>query len=345
MGKKEYLEMLNKIEQGSDSPQLNRHDRVLVIDGLNLFLRNFAVLNFVNEEGTHIGGLAGFLRSLGSLIKQIQPTSVYIIFDGVGSSTNRKNLLPEYKSGRNVRITNWDIFENLDDEHDSKIDQIVRLIQYLKCLPVKVISINKSEADDVISHLSTTLDKEYNSRVVIVSSDKDFLQLVNNNITVYRPIERDFYDIKTVIEKFGVPPHNFIFYKTLVGDTSDKISGVKGVGNKGVLKKFPELAGDRLELQDIYDLSVERLKEGVVYARILHDWTSVENHYKIMDLGNPLLDDNEKEFIDNKIKEKVASLRVLDFLTLYNEDGLNHIIKNTEFWVKDTFSNLKIYDA
>ncbi len=90
--------MLNKIEHGSGSPQSNRHDRVLVIDGLNLFLRNFAVLNFVNEEGTHIGGLAGFLRSLGSLIKQIQPTSVYIIFDGVGSSTNRKNLLPEYKS-------------------------------------------------------------------------------------------------------------------------------------------------------------------------------------------------------------------------------------------------------
>ena len=52
-----------------------------------------------------------------------------------------------------------------------------------------------------------------------------------------------------------------------------------------------------------------------------------------------------KEFIDNKIKEKITGLRVLDFLTLYNEDGLNHIIKNTEFWVKDTFANLKIYDA
>jgi len=345
MGKKEYLKMLNQIEQGSDSPPLNRHDRVLVIDGLNLFLRNFAVLNFVNENGTHIGGLAGFLRSLGSLIKQIQPTSVYIIFDGVGSSTNRKNLLPEYKSGRNVRITNWDIFENLDDEHNSKIDQITRLIQYLKCLPVKIISIAKSEADDVISHLSTTLDTKYNSRVVIVSSDKDFLQLINRNITIYRPIEREFYDAKIVKDKFGVPPHNFIFYKTLVGDSSDKISGVKGIGKNGVLKKFPELAGSRLELQDIYNLSEKRLKEGVVYARILHDWDSVENHYKIMDLGNPLLDENEKEFINNKIQEKIVSLRVLDFLTLYNEDGLNHIIKNTEFWIKDTFANLILNDA
>jgi 5'-3' exonuclease len=128
----------------------------LVIDGLNLFLRNFAVLNFVNEEGTHIGGLAGFLRSLGSLIKQIQPTSVYIIFDGVGSSTNRKNLLPEYKSGRNLsRMTNHSGFEDLDDEQDSKVNQITRLIHYLKCLPVNLISLDKVEADDIIAYLTS----------------------------------------------------------------------------------------------------------------------------------------------------------------------------------------------
>lgn len=345
MGKKEYLEMLNNIEQGKDLPKLSRHDRVLIIDGLNLFLRNFAVLNFINESGTHIGGLAGFLRSLGSLIKQIQPTSVYIIFDGVGSSTNRKNLHSEYKSGRNVRVTNWDIFDNLEDEQDAKIDQIVRLIQYLKCLPVKTISVSKAEADDVISHLSQTLDKEHDSRVVIVSSDKDFLQLINKNITVYRPIEREFYDVRTVVEKFGVPPHNFIYYKTLVGDSSDKIPGVKGIGSKGVLKKFPELAGPPLELDDIFTISESKLKEGIIYPRIIQHWDEVEKYYKIMDLKNPLLDEKEKEFIEEKISEKVASLRVLDFLSLYEEDGLNHVIKNTEFWVKDNFANLKIYDA
>ena len=337
--------MLNNIEQGTDLPKLSKHDRVLVIDGLNLFLRNFAVLNFINEQGTHIGGLAGFLRSLGSLIKQIQPTSVYIVFDGVGSSTNRKNLHSDYKSGRSGQVVNWDIFDNPEDEHDAKIDQITRLIQYLKCLPVKTISISKAEADDVISHLSHKLDTKYDSKVIIVSSDKDFLQLINKNIVVYRPIEREFYDVKTVIQKFGVPPHNFIYYKTLVGDSSDKIPGVKGVGSKGVLKKFTELSGPPLKLDDIFDISEKKLKEGVVYPRIIQHWDEVEKYYKIMDLKNPLLDEREKEFINSKIEEKVASLYVLGFLSLYEEDGLNHVIKNTEFWVKDNFANLQIYDT
>ena len=162
------------------------------------------MMNMVNPEGVHVGGLGGFFRSLGALIRQI-PTSVYVIFDGVGSSTNRKNLLPEYKSGRNIqRITNWEVFESVGDEHDAKVDQIVRLIQYLKHLPIKVISMAKVEADDVIAHLAQVIDQEYNGRSIIVSSDKDFLQLVNDNIIVYRPIEKSFYTDAMIVEKIGL---------------------------------------------------------------------------------------------------------------------------------------------
>ena len=102
MSNKDLLKLLDSIqEDGSQTPQKDEN-RVLIIDGLNLFFRNFAVLNYINPHGTHIGGLGGFLRSLGALVKQIRPTSIYIVFDGVGSSVNRKNLLPEYKSGRNT---------------------------------------------------------------------------------------------------------------------------------------------------------------------------------------------------------------------------------------------------
>jgi 5'-3' exonuclease len=154
MKKSELLNLLNQMDKQEDD-SFNPHERVLLIDGLNLFFRNFAMMNFVNEQGVHIGGLGGFIRSLNSLINQIKPTSVYVVFDGMGSSVNRKNLLPEYKSGRNlVRITNWDSFDSLEDEHDSKIDQIVRLIHYLKCLPVKTLSLDKVEADDIIAYLS-----------------------------------------------------------------------------------------------------------------------------------------------------------------------------------------------
>ena len=157
----------------------------------------------------------------------------------MGASTNRRYLLPEYKSGRNLsRITNWDIFDSIDDENDSKVDQITRLIQYLKCLPVKVVSINKVEADDIIAYMSKDMAKRFNTKSYIVSSDRDFLQLVDDNVTVYRPIEREFYSPDTVQEKFGIVPENFIHYKVLLGDASDKVPGVKGLGKKGVLKRF-----------------------------------------------------------------------------------------------------------
>ena len=345
MNKKDYLEMLNNIEQGEPTAKPGQHERVVFIDGLNLFLRNFAMLKFVNHTGTHIGGLSGFLRSLGALINQIQPTSIYIVFDGVGASTNRRYLLPEYKSGRNLsRITNWDIFDTIDDENSSKVDQIVRLIQYLKCLPVKVVSIDKVEADDIIAYMSKDMAKRFNTKSYIVSSDRDFLQLVDDNVTVYRPIEREFYSPATVQEKFGIVPENFIHYKVLLGDASDKVPGVKGLGKKGVLKRFPELADGPMPFDRLFDLSEKRLKDSVVYARVIQNWDQLLNTKKIMDLEIPMLSDEEKEFLSQLTEEPLNELRILEFMSLYNEDGMTHIIKNTEFWLKDTFTRL-VYDA
>ena len=235
MKHKELFKLLDEVQEQGEQPQAKRHDKVLLIDGLNLFFRNFAMLNMVNPDGVHIGGLGGFFRSLGAMVRQTQPTSVYVVFDGAGSSTNRKNLLPEYKSERNLqRVTNWEVFEDLDEEHDSKVDQIVRVIQYLKLLPVKTTIIDKVEADDIIAVLSKRLVEKYDSTCFIVSSDKDFVQLVTDKIILYRPMEKEYYNASTVKEKFGCLSSNFILYKTLLGDNSDKIPGVKGLGVKGM---------------------------------------------------------------------------------------------------------------
>jgi DNA polymerase-1 len=332
--------MLDNIKE-HDNIKVDRHDRVLVIDGLNMFFRNFAVVKFINNEGTHIGGLSGFLRSLGALIKTIHPTSVYVIFDGVGSTVNRKNLLPEYKENRHIsRITNWDIFENLEDEHNSQIDQITRLIHYLKCLPIKTIALDRSEADDVISYISTKLSNEYNSKVFIVSNDKDFIQLVNSNISVYRPSEKDFYNSETVIDKFGIPSENFILYKVLLGDNSDKIKGIKGMGEKALIKRFPEIKTQILTLDDILRISEERLKEHVIYARILSDIPNLRRNFQIMNLHNPMIDDNGKKDLDELILDNTPSLDIPQFLEYYEMDGLRNAIKNIEYWIENTFKDI-----
>lgn len=343
MNKKELLKLLNNLdEQGQETVE---SQRVLLIDGLNLFFRNFAMLNAVNPDGVHVGGLGGFFRSLGALIRQIQPTSVYVVFDGAGSSNNRKNLLPEYKSGRNLqRITNWEVFDTHDDEDDAKIDQIVRVIQYLKTLPVKTISIDKVEADDIIAELSATIPQCKEDKVFIVSSDKDFIQLINENVIVYRPIEKEFYTEETVKEKFNMSPRNFIIYKTLLGDNSDKVKGVKGLGEKKLIKLFPELVQQDVSLDDIYNICESKFKEHVVYARIIQEIDSLEKNYKIMDLSNPMIDENDRKYINKVVKSKDLNYLPDQFIAFYNEDKLGGMIRNVDFWIKDIFEPLNSYN-
>ena len=341
MKRKELFALLDEVqEQGEETVE---GQRILMIDGLNLFFRNFAMLNMVNPDGVHVGGLGGFFRSLGALIRQIDPTSVYVVFDGAGSANNRKNLLPEYKSGRNLqRITNWEVFDDLEDEDDAKVDQIVRIIQYLKTLPVKTVSIDKVEADDIIAHLCTVLPEQEKDKVFIVSSDKDFLQLVNQNVIVYRPMEKEFYTEETIKQKFNMSPSNFIIYKTLMGDNSDKVKGVKGLGEKKLYKLFPELQSQDLSLDDVYNICESKFKEHVIYARIIQDIDALEKNYKIMDLSNPMLDENDKKYLNWVVNSDELNYLPDQFVSFYNEDKLGGMIRNVEFWVKDIFDELVI---
>ena len=334
--KKDLLNLLNNIqEKGEELPQSERY---LLIDGLNLFFRNFSAINAVNSNGVHIGGLGGFFRSLGALIRTIQPTQVYVVFDGPGSSNNRKNIIPEYKSARNVtRVTKHELFDNLEEEDDSKVDQIVRIIQYLTTLPVKTICLSRVEADDVIAYLSSTLPTKPEDRAFIVSSDKDYLQLVTEKVIVYRPIEKEYYTTDTVKEKFGVNPTNFLLYKLLMGDNSDGITGVKGLGAKKLFKLFPELATQNLSFDDLLDIAEAKLKEHVVYARILHDVEGLENKYRVMDLSNPMMSDKDKEYVDDFVENTQLEFHPEEFVKMCEEDQLGNLIRNTEFWVRDIF--------
>jgi 5'-3' exonuclease len=337
--KKDLLNLLDTVqEHGEELPQSERY---LLIDGLNLFFRNFSAINAVNSNGVHIGGLGGFFRSLGALIRTIQPTQVYMVFDGVGSSNNRKNIIPEYKSNRNTsRITKHELFDNLEEEDDSKINQIVRIIQYLKTLPVKTVSLPTVEADDIIAYLSSTLPTKPEDRVFIVSSDKDYLQLISDKVIVYRPIEKEYYTTDTVKEKFNITPHNFLLYKLLMGDNSDGVTGIKGLGAKGLFKRFPELATQDLSFDDLINLAETKLKEHIIYARVLHNIPLLEDKYRVMDLSNPMMDDKDKMFIDKFVENAPLNFLPDTFVEMCNEDQIGNLIRNTDYWVRDIFKDL-----
>jgi len=337
--KKDLLNLLDGIqEEGESIPQ---NERIILIDGLNLFFRNFSAINAVNSNGVHVGGLGGFFRSLGALIRQIEPTKVYVVFDGIGSSNNRKNIISTYKSGRNTsRVTKHALFDNIEEEDDSKIEQIVRIIQYLKTLPVHVITMAGVEADDVIAYMSNTIIKNEDDRVFIVSSDKDYLQLITRQIIVYRPIEREYYTEEVVKQKFKLNPENFIIYKTLMGDSSDVLPGIKGLGEKKLFKLFPELSERHVTFEDVLKISEEKLKENVIYARILDDIPLLEDKLKIMDLSNPMMTEDDKKWVDEFVETDELEFHPKEFIEMYNEDQIGGLIRNVEVWIQDIFKDL-----
>ena len=125
----DIFNLLDNVQKG-DSLSIN--DRVLIVDGLNLYLRAFAVNGALNDNGVPVGGLTGFLRSLAYAIREVNPTRVIIVYDGQGGSQRRRKIHPDYKSNRTPgkRITRWDAFKNATEEKDAMKIQFSRLLDY-----------------------------------------------------------------------------------------------------------------------------------------------------------------------------------------------------------------------
>jgi DNA polymerase-1 len=335
-----YLDILNNIEQ---KPDRKLNDHVLIVDSMNTFIRSFAMLQAMNPQGHHTGGLVGFLRSIGFLMRTIDPTRIICVFDGQASSSSRKNINPDYKANRNIkRITNWELFDDKEDEYASMTMQMHRLVEYLQCLPITLISIDKVEADDTISYLAQKFGAN-NKKVTIVSSDKDFLQIVDDNIEVYSPIKKKTYQKQDIQEEIGLIPNNYLIMKALLGDNSDNLTGVKGLGPKTLLKEFPGLVDDpTFELQDIYNICEQKLQTKKIFAGIIYDWEKVKTNYNLMNLLEPRLGDYEIIHILDKIKEPTPSLQVVPFLSMLEADQIEALNKNVEGWL-EIFRPLSTY--
>ena len=333
---KEYQKIFDSLKSEKVEESLN--SRVLLIDGLNTFLRAFTAIGWVNKDLSHIGGLTGFLRSLGYIIKLVRPTRVIIAFDGQGSSTNKRYIYPDYKANRGLnRVTNWDSFESQKDESEAITSQIVRLIYYLKTLPVDLISIDKIEADDVIGYITGKLDGE----VTIMSSDKDYLQLVSDKITVYSPTKKKFYDRDLVLNEFGVTTKNFLTQKILLGDSGDNVPGVKGLGSKTMLKSFPELGTEEeISLDDILSKCEGKKK---IFESIKNYEFQLRINKRLMDLKDPNIPEEAIEEINSVLLEAKKVFNSQDFLDLYREDELGNSIPNVSMWLFNHFNELAKY--
>ena len=335
-----YSKILNNLKQ-TPPPELNDH--ILVIDAMNMLIRSFSLLKAMSPTGHHIGGLVGFLRSLGYVTRIFDPTRVIVVWDGKGGSANRKNIDPNYKANRATsRITHWGLYDTKAEETEALIGQLFRTKDYLECLPLQQIMMEKLEADDIIAYLAQQADKN-DKKITIISSDKDFLQMVNKNIEVYAPVKKKTFTHSNIEEELKVIPENYNIVKALLGDNSDGLKGVKGLGIKTIVSQFPDLVTKpSMTLDYVFQVCEDNLEGKKIFSKIIHEWDKVETNYKLMNLHESVLDDNEKSTILDIVKEDIPDLQAGAFLHLLDNDKIEGVTKNTEGWLEN-FRGLTVF--
>ena len=337
---KRHLSILDEIKKsGGEVDNEKPNDSVLLIDGMNLFIRVFSAIPTTNEDGVHVGGIVGFLRSLAYSINMIRPTRTIIVFDGKGGSNRRRKIFPQYKMGRKMsyRLNRAHNFLTREEEQQMMIRQLNRVVEYLECLPVSIMNMENIEADDVIGYLSKHIYK--NNKTTIVSTDKDFLQLVDETTSIYSPTKKKMYNEDEVFEEYGIHPKNFLLFRMFDGDKSDGIPGVNGIGMKTLVKLFPFMkTKEKYTLDDIYR-SAETQKNPLC-EKVLQSKDLLDLNKQLMDLEDGIISGQTKLKVKEIVERPIQRVIKHRFQTMFLEDKLYQALPNLNSWLATTFNKL-----
>lgn len=341
----DLLEVFQSMDFSDKDSGIALNDRVLIIDGMNTFIRSFAAIPTMDENGNHIGGVTGFLKSVGYVTRKFKPSRVYVIFDGKGGSKRRRDIYPDYKLGRKplTRLNRTYDMTTEKDEQDLMRYELVIVAKALMKLPITTITLDHVEADDIISYIAQHVG-ENGGESIIYSTDKDFLQLVGDDIKVWNPVRKKTYIPEIVVEDYEIHPNNFLLYRALTGDTSDNLPGIKGLGMKTLLKIVPEFVTEQpLTFDDVID-AAENSKLKVA-SRIVDEQESIKRNIKLMSLRSVMISDNNKMKILNKINRPQLSLHKYDLTKLLLETNILPAMQNYDSWVVSTFNPLTRFDG
>lgn len=344
-----YKNILNSVEvEHNQNIDKHKNSRVLIIDGLNTFIRCWSSIPTMNDDGDHVGGVSGVLKSIGYAIRQVQPTRVVVVFDGKGGSQRRKKAFGDYKSQRDsnkLRVNRqYADLMNDEDERESMKRQFVWLNEILNYLPVTTMIYDGVEADDVMAYIATQLLKE-DEQAVVMSTDKDFLQLVNDKTIVWSPTKKKIYNKKSVKEEYGIESKNLLLYRVLDGDKSDNIPGVYGCGIKTLIKRFPEITEDKkLSIDDLFTLceqkNIESKGKIKIYKDILDSKRQILLNQDLMQLDDVDISGQIKMKVLERFNEKITPLNKMDFMKILLKYKIVNNFGDINDWLKTTFGNI-----
>jgi 5'-3' exonuclease len=282
--------------------------KTLIVDGNNLLKIGFHGVKDFYNNGEHIGGTWHFLNTIRKFLEETNFNKVMVFWDSDTNSSQRKLIYPKYKMNRKSS-------PNDEEKTDSFNKQKTRVKQYLEEMFIRQLEVENSEADDLIAYYcQISLDEEK----TIFSSDKDLTQLISEKVLIYSPNLKSYYRFGDNI-KFkdcSIPHYNVMTFKILAGDTSDNIDGISLMGEKTLIKFFPEILDSEISLTDILtkgELLLKEQQKNVVLGNLLSGKTKegimgddfFKINKKLVDLSEPLIDEEGKEMVREYYSESM----------------------------------------
>ena len=313
--------------------------KTLIVDGNNLLKIGFHGVKDFYNNGEHVGGTWYFLNTIRKFLEETNFNKVMVFWDSDTNLSQRKLIYPKYKMNRKSS-------PNDEEKTDSFNKQKTRVKQYLEEMFIRQLEVENSEADDLIAYYcQISLDEEK----TIFSSDKDLTQLISEKVLIYSPNLKSYYRFGDNI-KFkdcSIPHYNVMTFKILAGDTSDNIDGISLMGEKTLIKFFPEILDSEISLTDILikgELLLKEQQKNVVLGNLLSGKTKegimgddfFKINKKLVDLSEPLIDEEGKEMVREYYSESMDpdGRGHRNLIRMMMDDGFfKYLPKGDDSWV------------
>jgi 5'-3' exonuclease len=344
--------------------------RTLLVDSSNLLKRSYhgAKDSYTLKFG-HIGGLYQFFTTLRKLIKDYMINKVVLVWDGENGGVERHRIDNYYKSNRKtkewyqkIELSEAEIRREKEKE-ESILKQRMRIKAYAEELFLRQIEVCEIEADDIIAAYCL----QYNNKeeIFLYSQDRDFAQLLDLNITIIFPNIEQPVTQSNYLMYFSHHYLNALTMKIICGDKSDKVAGIKGIGEDTLLEHFPELQFKRLSVNDIYnkakEINIKRVAEKKkpikALENLLNGKERLKINFKLVNLREPMLNEEAREELkqlemplsltNRGSKNLYRMMNEDEFLTIYKSTFVNYVqpfytvIMNEKQLFEDYNKNLK----
>lgn len=300
----------------------------------------------MNSKSEPIGGVVGFVKFLDSINSNYCPSKIYVVWEAGGGSPRRKALYPEYKANRakvkdfkRLKTGATNIKDLLKLDEGNKVMQLALLYRVLNTTPICQVFIKETEGDDIVGYLvKDKFPTMYpDSEKVIVSSDKDFYQLLDDPLVkIFDPSKKIFITGEDVLKKFSISARNFCLAKAIVGDNSDNIEGIPGVGFKTVAKRFSQLLDENVD-HTINDIMIEcqqnisKKSKPKVWKDVLSGESIIKRNWKLMYLNSSTLAASQIQKIDYIVENHEPKMDKLSLMKVMVANGINMVLDIEKF--------------